>query len=172
MNVSVYDLTVPQFILSLQALKGVLHKAQQFAERKKIDMSVLLQTRLAPDQFPLGKQIQITCDGAKFCASRLTGIEAPRFEDKETTLDEFMTRIDKTITFLQTITPGQFEGYEKKTARFHWRPGFYMEGKNYLIQHAIPNFYFHLATAYSILRASGVDLGKADYLGAQDWKNE
>lgn len=172
MQVSVYELTVPQFIRSLNALKGVLHKAQQYAEKKKIDMPVLLQTRLAPDQFPLAKQIQITCDGAKFCVSRLTGGEAPRFEDKETTLDEFMARIDKTVAYLQTIKPEQFEGYEAKTVRFPWRPGFYMNGKNYLVQHAIPNFNFHLTTAYSILRANGVELGKADFLGAQDWVAE
>ena len=172
MQISIYDLTVPQFILSLEALKGILRKCQGFAETKKFDPSVLLQTRLAPDQFPLAKQIQITCDGAKFCVARLTGVEAPVFADKEVALDEFMNRIDKTIHFLRTIKPEQFEGFETRQARFHWNPGKHLEGRNYLVQHAIPNFYFHLATAYSILRASGVEIGKADFLGAQDWETD
>lgn len=170
MNVSVYDLTVPQFILTLKSLKRIMGKAQAYAESKKIDVSVLLQSRLAPDQFPLGKQIQIACDSAKLAAARLTGVQAPVFEDKELSFDEFINRINKTITFLETVKPEQFEGYEGRKATFPWNPGKYFEGKDYLIQHALPNFYFHVTTAYSILRSNGVDLGKADYLGEQNWK--
>lgn len=172
MDVQVYDLTVPQFIRSLEALKGVLRKAQAFAETKKIDPSVLLQSRLIADQFPLGKQIQITCDGAKFCYSRLSGKEAPKYEDNETTLDQYMQRIDKTVAFLRTAKAEDFAKYRDTKASFHWNPGKWMDGHTYLVQHAVPNFYFHLTTAYSILRANGVDLGKADFLGAQDWKND
>lgn len=172
MNVSVYDITVPQFVRELTALKAILHKAGEFAEKKKIQPEVLLQTRLAPDQFPLSRQIQITSDGAKACAARLTGIEAPVFEDKEQKLEEFMVRLDKTITFLKTVKAESFAGYEKRTARFPWNPGYFMDGHTYLVQHALPNFYFHLTTAYSILRASGLELGKADYLGKQDWQKD
>lgn len=170
MNLSVYEMTTPQFVLGLQALKGILRKAQAFAEMKKIDATVLLQTRLAPDQFPLMKQIQVTTDVAKGCAARLSGAEAPVFEDKEQTLDEAFQRIDKTIAFLQKFKVEDFKDYESKTVRFPWHPGKHLTGKDYLIQHAVPNFYFHLVTAYSILRASGVDLGKADFLGSQNWK--
>ena len=170
MNISVYELTIPQFILSLNSLKRIIQKAEGYAEAKKVEMDVLFNTRLVPDQFPLAKQIQIVCDSAKFCASRLTGVEPPAFEDNEQAVDEFYDRIDKTIAFLKTITEEQFNGFESKTVSFYWNPGMYLDGKSYLIQHAIPNFYFHLATAYSILRASGVDLGKSDYVGKQNWQ--
>lgn len=172
MNVSVYQSTVPQFITGLKALKGFLRKGQAYCETKKIDMSVLLQTRLAPDQFPLSKQIHITCDTAKFCAARLTGVEAPAFDDKEQTLEEFNARIDKTIAFLEKFRPEQFADWENKVVRFHYRPGYSLDGKTYLSAHAIPNFYFHLTTAYSILRASGVDLGKNDFLYELPWKQD
>ncbi len=172
MNVSVYELIVPQFILSLTNLKKIIQKAEGYAEAKKVDMEVLFSTRLVPDQFPLSKQIQIACDGAKFCVSRLTGVEPPAFEDNEVTVEEFYDRIDKTIAFLKTVTEEQFQDYESKTVRFYWNPGMYLDGKSYLIQHAIPNFYFHLTTAYSILRASGVELGKPDYLGKQNWQKD
>lgn len=172
MKIDVYEMTVPQFINTLNALKGILKKSQEFADKKKIDMSVLLQTRLIADQFPLSKQIQIACDSAKFCASRLTGVEAPTFDDKEQTIDQFYTRIDNTISYLERIRPEQFEGYEKRIAKFTFRPGLYLEGKTYLVQHAIPNFYFHVTTAYSILRANGLDIGKVDFLGNVPWKKE
>lgn len=170
MNVSVYELTIPQFILSLTNLKNIIQKAESYAETKKVGMDVLFNTRLVPDQFPLSKQIQIACDSAKFCASRLTGVEPPAFEDNEQTVGEFYDRIDKTIAFLKTVTENQFQDYETKSVSFYWNPGMYLDGKSYLIQHAIPNFYFHLTTAYSILRASGVELGKPDYLGKQNWQ--
>lgn len=172
MNLSVYDLTVPQYKLTLKALKKVLHKGKTFADTKKIDMSVLFQSRLAADMFPLGRQIQIVCDGAKFGVARLTGLEAPKFEDNEKTFEEFTARIDKTIAFLETVKAEQFQGYESKKITFPWHPGKWMDGKTYLVQHSLPNFYFHLTTAYDILRHIGVDLGKSDYLGEQNWKSE
>lgn len=172
MNLSVYELTVPQFVRELNALKGILKKAQAFSETKKIDVGILLQTRLVPDQFPLLKQIQIATDTAKGCVARLSGTEAPVFEDKEQKLEEIFQRIDKTLSFLGKFGTEDFKEYESKTVRFPWHPGKYMGGKDYLLQHAIPNFYFHMTTAYSILRASGVELGKGDFLGEQNWKSE
>ncbi len=172
MNVPVFELTVPQFILSLTALKGILQRAHEYADARQIDMKVLFQSRLAPDQFPLGKQIQIACDTAKFCAARLTGTTAPSFEDNEKTLSEYFHRIDQTVDFLRGFKPEQFQGYEKRKATFPWYPGHFLDGHNYLVQHAIPNFYFHVTTAYSILRFNGVELGKNDFLGSQNWKPE
>ena len=137
---------------------------------KKIEMSVLLQTRLAPDQFPLSKQIQIASDVAKLCAGRLAGSEYPSFEDQEKTIEEFYQRIDKTLAYLETIKPEQFAQYESKTVQFPWNPGHHLDGKTYLNLYAVPNFYFHLTTAYSILRSSGVELGKGDFLFELPWK--
>ncbi len=170
MNISVFEITVPQFILSLQALKGVLSKAKAMADQKKMTASELFQSRLAADQFPLGRQMQIACDVAKFCASRLTGVAAPSFDDKEATFEDFENRIDKTIEYLRQFKPEQFAGYEKRKVTFPWYPNNYLDGHNYLVQHAIPNFFFHITTTYSILRHLGTELGKADYLGNQNWK--
>ncbi len=172
MHVSVHDVTVGQFSRGLTNLKGVLQKGRAFAESKKIDFSVLLQTRLAPDQFPLARQIQIACDVAKVCCATLSGLPAPAMEDKEQTFEEFMERIDRTLAFLQTIKAEQFTSFEKRTFTSHRRPGLHLEGRDYLHQHATPNFYFHVTTAYSILRASGVELGKRDYLGDPSWKQD
>lgn len=172
MNVSVFEITAPQFIRTLTALRKVLVKAGEFAEKKKIQPEVLLATRLAPDQFPLSRQIQIATDNAKGCVGRLTNVDMPKFEDKEITLDQFLDRIDRTVAFLKTAKPEQFNGYEKCTVRFPWYPGNFMDGRTYLVQHAIPNFYFHVTTAYSILRSCGLEIGKGDYLGAQDWQKE
>ena len=172
MNIPVYDLTVAQFTRGLTNLKGVLEKGRALAESKKIEFSVLLNTRLAPDQFALARQIQIACDTAKICCATLSGVAAPVMEDKEQTFEEFQTRIDKTIAFLQTLNPEQFVGFEKRAFTSARRPGLHLEGRDYLHQHAIPNFYFHVTTAYSILRANGVDLGKRDYLGDPSWKKD
>jgi uncharacterized protein len=172
MHASVYDLTVGQFSRGLINLKGVLQKGHAFADSKKVDFSVLLQTRLAPDQFPLSRQIQIACDVAKTCCATLAGLPAPAMEDKEQTLEELMERIDRTLAFLQTINAEQFSNFEKRTFTSARRPGLHLEGRDYLHQHAIPNFYFHMTTAYSILRSNGVELGKRDYLGDPSWKKD
>jgi hypothetical protein len=164
-NVSVHELVVPQFTMALNNLKNILIKAQGYAESKKVDMTVLLNTRLAPDQFPLGRQIQIACDTAKGCVSKLALIDNPVHEDKEQSLDDFTKRIDKTIAFLQTVKPDQFKNFEAQKVTSPHRPGKFIDGKSFLIQNAIPNVYFHVTTAYSILRANGVELGKKDYLG-------
>jgi hypothetical protein len=172
MNIPVFEVTVPQFILSLSALKDLLKKGYEYADSRGIDMNVLFQSRLAPDQFPLGKQVQIACDVAKFCASRLTGVAAPSFEDDEKSLNDYVARIDTTIEYLRQFKPEQFQGYERRKVTFPWYPGHFLDGHNYLVQHALPNFYFHVTTAYGILRFNGVELGKKDYLGSQNWKAE
>lgn len=172
MQLSVYDITTGQFIRSLGALQGLLTKAAQFADQKRINVEVLLASRLAPDQFPLSRQIQMVCDNAKLCSARLSGAEAPKHEDKEQTLAEFQARIESTLTFLQSLNPEQFDKYAEKNIRFPWNPGVYLTAPEYVAQYALPNFYFHLTTAYSILRHNGVELGKGDYLGAVNWRKE
>jgi len=172
MNISVFEVTIPQFILTLTSLKNILGKVEPFCDSRKVDPAVLFQSRLAPDQFPLGKQIQIACDVAKFCAARLTGEQAPSYDDNEKNVTDYVHRLEKTIAFLREFKPEQFEGYDKRKVSFPWYPGHHLDGHNYLVQHAIPNFYFHITTAYSILRFNGLDLGKSDYLGEQNWKNE
>lgn len=170
MQVSVYDISTGQFIRSLSALQGVLAKAAQFADQKRVNLDVLLGARLAPDQFPLSKQIQIACDNAKLCTARLSGVEAPKHDDQEQTFAEFLGRIDSTLGYLKSINPEQFDKFAEKVVRFPYRPDVSLTGKDYLTQYAIPNFFFHLTTAYAILRHNGVDIGKTDYLGAIDWR--
>lgn len=170
MSPTVHELTAVQFKSTLKSLKNILNKTKKWAEPKKIDMGVFFQTRLAPDMFPLGRQIQIACDTAKNCMGRLTQQPPPKFEDTEQTFEQYIERIEKTISYLETIKPEQFEKYEAAKIEFPWNPGKSLMGKDYLLQHAIPNFYFHVTTAYAILRSNGVDLGKGDYLGEMNWK--
>lgn len=172
MQTSVYDVTTGQFIRSLKALRAILVKAGQFCEQKRIAPEVLFGSRLAPDQFPLSRQVQMVCDNAKLCSARLTGADAPKHEDKEQTLPEFLARIDSTLTFIESLERHQYATYADKHIKFPWNPGVYLEGSDYVTQYALPNFYFHLTTAYAILRHNGVDVGKSDYLGAVDWRKE
>lgn len=165
MNVSLYEITVKQFIDSLGNLKNILNKSKSWADSKKINETVLLGLRLAPDMFPLSKQIQIVCDNAKGTCSRLTGQDAPVFEDKEASIAELNARIDSTISYLKTIKPEMFSGYEKRQIEFFWNPGQVISSQDYLVQYSSPNFYFHLTTAYAILRSNGLDIGKSDFLG-------
>lgn len=165
-----YDLTVPQFIKMLHNLSACLDKAATFAESKKIDPEVLLNARLAPDQFALIRQIQIACDTAKLGVARLTGKEAPAFEDTEKTLAEAKARIEKTVAYLNTLTKADFAGAEDRQITQPRWAGKYMSGSDFALQHLIPNLYFHIATAYAILRHNGVDVGKKDYLGAMPFK--
>lgn len=165
-----YDVTVLQFTKMLKNLIVILDKGAQFAESKKIDMDVLLTSRLAPDQFNLTRQIQIACDTAKLASARLAGIEAPVHEDKEKTLPELKARINDVINFLGTIKAEDFQGaHERKISQPRWE-GKYLSGAEYAAQHALPNIYFHITTAYSILRNNGVDVGKKDYLGEMPYK--
>lgn len=160
-----YELTAPQYTKMLQNLSRLLDKGVQLAETKKFDVDVLLNSRLAPDQFNLIRQIQIATDTAKLSVSRLTGKEAPKHEDNEKTLPELKARIDSVIQYLSTIKAADFNGAEeRKISQPRWE-GKYLLGAEYAQQHALPNFYFHVTTAYSILRHNGVDIGKKDYLG-------
>jgi hypothetical protein len=160
-----YDQTVPQFVKTLQNLLGLIDKGVKYAEVKKFEFDVLLNSRLAPDQFSFIRQVQIACDTAKLCAARLTGKEAPVNDDTEKTLSEVKARIEQTIRFLRSLTKDDFKGAEEKRVTQPRWEGKFLTGVNYVNHHSIPNFYFHITTAYSILRHNGVDVGKKDYLG-------
>lgn len=166
----IYNQTVLQFSKMLRNLNSFLAKGAAAAEAKKFDVEVLLNSRLAPDQFNLIRQIQISCDTAKLCASRLTGRDAPVHEDNEKTLPELKKRIEDVVSYLSQFSAKDFDmALEKKISQPRWE-GKYLTGEEYVQQHAIPNFYFHVMTAYSILRHNGVDLGKKDYLGEMPFK--
>lgn len=166
----IFELTVPQFIKTLKNLNGFLDKAAGFADSKKFEMDVLLNSRLAPDQFPLTRQIQIVCDTAKLGASRLTGKAAPVNEDNEKTLAEVKARIQGTIAYLESMKPEDFKNAATATITTPRWEGKTLTGNDYVIHHVIPNFYFHVTTAYAIMRHNGVDLGKKDYLGEIPYK--
>ncbi len=166
MTISMYQASVPRFVNILGNLSGILDKAQAFAEARKVDDTVLTAYRLYPDMLPMTKQVQIACDAAKGVVARLAGVEIPVHEDNEKTFADLKARVARTIAFIQTVTPAQIDGTEEKEivikrgekeARY--------TGMQYLLGHAVPNFYFHIATAYAILRHNGVELGKRDFLG-------
>ena len=167
MNLSIYDVTVPPYMRALSALGAVLEKARAHAEQDKIDPSVLLGMRLYPDMLPLSKQIQIATDNAKGAAARLAQVEAPKFEDNETSFAQFRERIEKTLGFLKSLSSQQFEGAAERavTLKFPHRSFDFKSGLEYLTTFATPNVYFHCATAYDILRHAGVKIGKGDFLG-------
>jgi uncharacterized protein len=166
MAISMYQASVPYFQQLLTNLKAILEKGAAHAEAKKFDPSVLFNGRLAPDMLPLVKQVQIASDNAKGPAARLAGIEPPKFEDNEATYAQLTERIDKTLAFLKTLKPAQIDGSEEReiVLKFPNRT-FEFKGQQYLVHFAIPNFTFHVATAYNILRHNGVDIGKQDFLG-------
>ncbi|MES2663053.1 MAG: DUF1993 domain-containing protein [Pseudomonadota bacterium] len=168
-----YDLTVVQFSKMLTNLSAILAKAESFAELKKTDVSVLLNSRLAVDQFNLIRQVQIACDTAKLGVARLVGQvdAAPKHEDNETTLAELQTRIHDVINYISRFQEKDFvNAATQKISQPRWE-GKYVTGAEFLIQHAIPNLYFHVTTAYAILRHNGVDVGKKDFLGAMPYKS-
>ena len=167
MPISMYEASVPLFNQMLGALSGLLDKAAAFAEAKKIDPAVLLTDRLAPDMFPLTRQVQIACDMAKRCAAHLAGVEAPAYADDETTIDELKARIAKTVAFLATLTPAQIDGSEERPITLKMRSGeMSFTGQRYLLRWMIPNFTFHCTTSYNILRHNGIEIGKRDFVGA------
>lgn len=166
MNISMYQASVPTFVRMLNNLAAILEKAAAHAEARKIDPAVLVNSRLFPDMLPLTKQVQIASDGAKGGAARLAGMEPPKFEDTETTFAELIARIRKTIAYLDTLKAGQIDGSEDRTVTLQMRgKAVTFQGMPYLLNHVLPNFYFHVTTAYDILRHSGVELGKQDFLG-------
>ncbi len=165
-----YELTLPQFSKTLKNLLNLLDKGVKHAEAKKFEFDVLLQARLAPDQFNLIRQIQIACDTAKLCGARLANKEAPTHPDTEKTYSEIKSRIESVIQYLNSFTSQDFNGAEDRhISQPRWE-GKYLTGKEFVIHHAVPNFYFHVTTAYSILRHNGVDIGKKDYLGELPYK--
>ena len=166
-----YTATVPMMMRALEKLSALLDKADEFAKEKKIEESVLLNARLAPDQFPFTKQIQIASDNAKGCAGRLAGVEFPSFSNMETTIAELKERVQKTIDFLKTIRPEQIDGSDERMVEYPYAKGKSMTGYDYVTEHAIPNFLFHVVTAYSILRHNGVQIGKKDYIGPLSLKD-
>lgn len=167
-----YEATVPQFVKMLTNLSAILDKASVSAVERNFELNVLLQSRLAPDQFNFIRQIQITCDTAKFGAALLTGKEKemPVHPDTEQTLPELKARIESVIGYLKGFSEKDFEGSAKRQIfRPRWE-GKYLNGDEFLLQHVLPNFYFHFTTAYSILRHNGVKIGKKDYLGEMPYK--
>jgi hypothetical protein len=169
MQVSTYDLVIPQFINGLRSLKSILEKTQNYCTEKKVDPAVALGSRLAIDQFNFCRQVQITTDIAKGAASRLSKKENMTLEDSEKNLEELIARVEKTILFMEKFRPEDFSKAQEVVVEFPWMPGKKLAGKDFLIQHALPNFYFHLTTAYSILRHNGLQIGKGDFLGQQNW---
>ena len=168
-----YDLTVIQFSKMLQNLSAIMDKAAGFAETKKIDVDVLLNSRLAPDQFNLIRQVQIACDTAKLGVARLADQvdSAPKHADTESSLEELQERIQSVLSYLNKFTPEDLADAEVvKVSQPRWE-GKWLTGLEFAIQHAIPNLYFHVTTAYAILRHNGVEIGKKDYLGAMPYKS-
>lgn len=160
----IYTYTVPVFTKTLQGLKTVLTKAEAFAKEKGIDEQTFLQDKLAADMFPFVKQVQVATDNAKGAAARLAGIEVPKYEDTEQTFAELQARIDKTLTFLGTVSEAMFAGAETRQITLPYWNDKHMTGFDYAREYAIPNFYFHVVVAYSIVRKNGVAIGKADYI--------
>jgi uncharacterized protein len=166
MKISMYQASVPIFVRMLDNLAAILEKGAAHAEAKKIDPSVLVNSRLYPDMFPLARQVQIASDSAKGGAARLAQAEPPAFEDNEATLPELVARVRKTIAYLETLKPEQIDGSEDKTMTWKTRTSTKsMQGMPYLLTHVLPNMYFHVTTAYDILRHNGVEIGKQDFLG-------
>jgi len=166
MKISMYQVSAPRFVNMLGNLAAILDKAQAHAEAKKIDPTALTDDRLFPDMLPMKRQVQIACDTAKGAVARLAGVEVPKYEDTEQTFAELKARIAKTIDFIKTIQPAQLEGSEDKNIHLKLGPReIDYIGMQYLLGHALPNFYFHVTTAYDILRHNGVEVGKRDYLG-------
>jgi hypothetical protein len=158
---------LPVFTIGLNALSGVLDKAAGFAAARKFDPAVLLAWRLAPDMFALARQVQVACDQAKNGAARLAGVEAPKFEDNETSIDALKERIAKTVAFLKSLDTQAIDAAADKEIIFPLGQGNgQMKGDDYLDHFVLPNFYFHLTAAYAIVRHCGVEVGKRDFLGA------
>jgi len=161
-----YALSVPVFVRMLRNLEGVLDKGAEHAAARKIDPTVLVGARLFPDMFPLAAQVRIASDFAKGAVARLSGNEPPKFEDGEATFDDLKARIAKTIAYVESFRPDQFEGAEARTVTMKMRgEDKTFDGVTYLANIVLPNFYFNVTTAYDILRHNGVELGKRDFIG-------
>jgi hypothetical protein len=161
-----YQASAPRFANTLRNLSAILDKAQAHAEAKKIEPVVFTQSRLAPDMFALARQVQIACDSAKGAVARLAGVEIPKHEDTEQTFAELKARIAKTVDFIESAKPAQIDASEDREVVLKLRgQDVKFNGLQYLLGFAYPNFYFHVTTAYNILRHNGVEIGKRDYIG-------
>ncbi len=166
MAISMYQASAPRFVNTLNNLSAILGKAQAHCEARKIDPLVLTASRLYPNMYALARQVQVVCDTAKGAVARLAGVEIPKHEDTEKTFDELKARIAKTLDFIASFKPAQIDGTEDKmleiklgSMEVKW------SGMQYLLGFVLPNFYFHAATAYGILRHNGVEVVKRDFIG-------
>jgi hypothetical protein len=168
MTISMHAASVPVFKQMLGSLVSILEKAETYAEERKIDPAVLLQLRLFPDMFPLVRQVQIACDFAKGVTARLANAEVPAYDDTEQTIEQLKVRVERTIAFVDSFDASRFEGAEER--EIVTRPGTPKErrfsGQDYLLTYGLPQFFFHVTTAYALLRHSGLGIGKRDYMGA------
>jgi hypothetical protein len=166
MTISMYQASAPRFANTLRNLAAILDKAQAHVEARKLDPLALTAFRLYPDMFPLSRQVQIACDAAKGACARLAGVENPAFPDTEQTFPELKARIAKTTDFIGSLKPAQIDGSDDKdiTLKIGGKDTTF-KGMQYLCGHALPTFYFHVVTAYDILRHNGVEIGKRDYIG-------
>jgi hypothetical protein len=164
---TLYEHTVPVFSRMLGNLEALLDKAAAHAEASKYDVGALLSARLFPDMFTLTRQVQLATDFAKGACARLAGLEVPRWEDTETTLAELKARLARTRDFLASVPPARFDGAATRAIELKTPAGnFHFDGERFVQQWALPNFYFHVTTAYNILRHNGVEIGKGDFMGA------
>ncbi|MDB5238510.1 MAG: hypothetical protein JWM46_780 [Candidatus Kaiserbacteria bacterium] len=175
---NLYTVTVPVFIKALTSLDGMLDKVAAYAAAKGTERrpaayfeNALLQSRLIADQFPFVQQVQVTCDNAKGATARISGVEMPKYEDNETTVAELKARVEKTIAFLKTITAEQIIGKEETKITVPYWNGKHLTAFEYVTEQVLPNFFFHLTTAYSILRSNGIDIGKGDFIGGLPLKD-
>ena len=168
MTTYMYTMSVPVFKQLLNSLSAILTKAEVLTTEKKFEPTVLLDARLFPDMFPLIRQVQIATDFAKSVSARLAGVDVPAYDDNEQSFTELQERIGKTLSFIESLTPEQFEGSE--TREILLRPGTPKEkkmvGHTYLSNYGLPQFFFHVTTAYAILRHNGLEVGKGDFMGA------
>jgi uncharacterized protein len=166
MKISMYQASAPRFVHMLRNLSTILDKAEAYAEAKKLDAAVPGSLRLIADMFPLARQVQIACDTAKGAVARLAGVEIPKHEDTEKTIPELKARIAKTLDFIESVPAAKIDGSEEREVLLKMRgQDVKLAGLHYLLAQAWPNFYFHVTTAYNILRANGVELGKRDFIG-------
>lgn len=169
METLVHNLVTNQFTRSLEALRDILEKARGHAVARKFDADKYLDLKMAPDMFSFSRQIQIATDTAKGACARLSGKEAPKFSDDEKTFDELVSRIGKTLEYINGFKSTDFSDFKNKSISFPYLPGMHIQGEDFLVSHAIPNFYFHMSAVYGLLRSNGVEIGKRDYLGKQNW---
>ena len=167
MSITMHSASVPIFVRMLGNMTAWLDKAEAHAQARKFDSSVYLNARFAPDMLPFTKQIQIACDAVKFGVARLSGVEAPKFEDNEANFADLRARIRKTLDYIESVPASQIDGTETKDVVVPRRDGsMTLKGEAYLKHFVLPNFFFHVTTTYALLRHNGVDLGKTDFLGA------